>query len=209
MTLSKYIKVNGISLFKIGNKKIGMDTLIFNMESAFKCSMDKRGLCRFGQKGNKKCYALRNEIMYKQTREYRKRQQKYWKNTKCSQIIKDIQQIIKDYPQIQYLRFNESGDMDNATDLIKLENIAESLPDKIIYTYTHNQPLYEVVKDMQHKIPTNLIINGSGFMWTNQYNSIDKVDLKFASNHLICGGNCRYCNFCKTSTSKTIYEEIF
>lgn len=207
MSNSKYIKIDGITLCKLGNKKIGQDTLIFNMQSAHDCYCDKMGLCQFGQNGNKKCYALRNEKLYKNTLPYRQNQQKWWELNSSSKIIKALDKIINKYPQIKYIRFNESGDMKNTYDLVKLVNIAKAFPDQIIYTYTHNKPLYETNKHVT--LPDNLIINGSGFKWTNNYDSVDKIDLEFASKNLICKGNCRHCNLCKTNHGQNIYEEVF
>lgn len=206
MSKSKYIKINGKSIYKIGNKKIGQDTLIFNMQPAQKCYCDKMGLCQFGQNGNGKCYALRNERQYPSVREYRNRQMKYWQNSTISQIIDDLAVIFKQYPQIKYVRWNESGDI-QLKDLIRIDNIAQQFPHITFYTYTHNKPLADIFKDME--LPDNLIINGSGFKWTNNYSSIDKINTEFASKNLICKGNCRHCNLCKSRHGQTIYEEIF
>lgn len=37
---------------KLGNKKIGNDTLIFNMGSAAECPSKSRGFCKLGKKCN-------------------------------------------------------------------------------------------------------------------------------------------------------------
>ena len=67
------------NVFKIGNKKIGNDTIIFNMTPAHQCISKSLGFCQLPNTNN--CYALRDENQYKQVLVYRKRQSKYWKNT--------------------------------------------------------------------------------------------------------------------------------
>lgn len=204
MTKSKYVKIDGQTMYKIGNKKIGFDTLIFNMQPANKCHCDKMSLCPFGKNGNKKCYALKDENRYKQVKEYRNRQMEYWQNTNINEIISDIKEIISNNPQVKYIRFNESGDMSGINDLLKLIHIADNIPGITIYTYTHNKELWNDWKDLT--LPDNLIINGSGFTWTNNYDSC----IVFTDKHKIrCPGNCRNCNLCKTKHGQTIYEEVF
>ena len=205
MTKSKYIKIDNKVLYKIGNKKIGFDTLIFNMSAAHNCYCDKTKQCEFGKNGNGKCYALRNEKLYKNTLEYRNRQNEYWTKNLCTKIIKDLKYIFNKYPDIKYLRFNESGDMSGYTDLKKLITIAETFPQITVYTYTHNLKLF--AEFGQIELPKNLIINGSGFKWTNNYKSVQKGQIP--NKGLKCAGNCSECNLCKVAHGQTIYEEIF
>jgi len=205
MTKSKYVKIDDKVLYKIGNKKIGLDTLIFNMQSAHNCYCDKTKQCPFGKSGNGKCYALRNEKLYKNTLEYRERQNEYWEKSTINKILLDLRNIIAKYPQIKYIRFNESGDMSGYTDLKRLITIAETFPQITVYTYTHNLKLF--VEFGKIELPKNLIINGSGFKWVNNYKSVPKGTIP--QDGLKCKGNCRECNLCKIAHGKTIYEEIF
>ena len=71
------MNINGF-YYTIGNKKIGNDTLIFNMGSATDCPSKKLGLCRHCDK----CYALKAERQYPQVRPFRDRQADYWLNGK-------------------------------------------------------------------------------------------------------------------------------
>jgi hypothetical protein len=205
MAKSKYIKINNESLYKIGNKKIGFDTLIFNLSSAHNCVCDKDGQCPFGLRGNGKCYALRNEKQYKGTLEYRNRQEEYWKKSTINKILLDIRTILVKHKEIKYIRFNESGDVSGYTDLKRLITVAETFPQITVYTYTHNLKLY--IQYGQIELPKNLVINGSGFCWTNNYESVPKGQIPY--NALKCEGNCRECNLCKIAHGQTVYEEIF
>ena len=69
---------------KKGNKKIGTNTLIFNMCSATDCPSKKRGLCQLPD--TKYCYAFGAEIRYKAVLAYRRRQEKAWDKLSATDI---------------------------------------------------------------------------------------------------------------------------
>lgn len=204
----KYLKYGNI--YKIGNKKIGNDTIIFNIDSATNCISKKLGLCQLPD--TKQCYALRAEIQYKQTLEYRKRQNKFWDAMNLIDFINDIIKIKDKYPNIKYLRFNEAGDIRNINDLRYICFIALKLKTYGIkvYTYTARIDLYQLIKtgsnDLKEFISNSeIIINGSGFMWHNKYKTSNNIP----PNNLKCPGNCKNCKLCKTRMNKTINVEIF
>jgi len=64
--------------FKRGNKKLGKDTLIFNMTSATNCPSKRLGLCQLKGRCESKCYALRAEKRFPAVLEYREEQAGDW-----------------------------------------------------------------------------------------------------------------------------------
>lgn len=212
MTNSKYYKTTNKDLnklvkdkpvFKTGNLKIGYNTIIFNLTPASKCISKKLGLCQLQNTNN--CYAYKVEKQYKSVLNYRNRQLKYWLNVSVHQFIKDIGNIVNNSKiKIKYLRFNESGDINNKNDILKIDFIAKWLKSEygiITYLYTARSDLLPILTKCQ-----NVVINGSGFMVHNKYiavdNNIDKYKLK-------CIGNCNKCNMCKNRLNKTIAVKTY
>jgi hypothetical protein len=200
MTNSKYYKskYSDKPIFKTGNLKIGYDTIIFNLSSATDCSSLKRGLCPLA----KRCYALRGERRYKQLKAYRDRQCSYWDTISIHQFIADIGQIFKqNKTKIKYLRFNESGDINNIAGIQKMEFIAKWLKSEYgitTYTYTHRKDLIDHLKTCQY-----LVINGSGFMVDNNFTTV-----KNPSSNNICVGDCSICNKCKQKNYQVIEVKL-
>ncbi len=188
------------NVFKIGNKKIGNDTIIFNMQPAYRCISKILGLCQLPN--TNMCYALRDEHKYKQVLVYRKRQQKYWVDAPIDTILKDIIHIKQVRPKIRYIRFNESGDITNLNDIKKLNHIANVLKehDILVYTYTARSDLF---KRNTITLSDNLVINGSGFMVHNEFRVVK--DYKILYPNLLCSGKCIDCIYCKTRMNKVIY----
>lgn len=91
---------NLTNLSKFGNAKVGDSTLIINMGPALECPSAERNLCPIAGK----CYAARDEILYKQTGPYRVRQKGYWLSTAAEQIAFDIQEIFEGYERAHYRR---------------------------------------------------------------------------------------------------------
>ena len=181
--------------FSRQNKKIGRDTLIFNMDSATNCPSKKLGLCDI----HKSCYALKAEKMYKSVLPYRQLQHDLWINQSVIEISKEIKAFLTNKrlkTPIKYVRFNESGDFNSQSDVNKLIKLALLTPNVIFYGYTHRIDLnYD-------NLPDNLVINGSGFMIDNNFKVIDKSETN--NYKLICPNNCRKCNLCKNKSNKVI-----
>lgn len=182
--------------YSIGNKKIGKDTIIFNLTPALQCPSDKLGLCSIA----KECYAKKAEIQYPSVTPFRKRQAKQWEQITVDEFVKDIQTIVDSRRiRTKYLRINESGDFRSQQDIIKLSQIATELSRlKIkVYTYTHRSDLnYDNLSD-------NLTINGSGFMVHNNFTAVNDY-----SSRITCVGDCRSCHICKTRHNVTIEVKI-
>ena len=203
----------------IGNKKIGKDTLIFNMGSATHCPSKIKGLCDID------CYAMKSERQYPQVLPARNHQEEYWTKTPYMSIVNDIKKAIKGKrTPIKYVRVNESGDLHSEACLYKLIQIAEALPNLKFYTYTHRS---DIVDDNTHNfLASNLVINTSNFkrVGLNQFKAV-KVETKFRSymakakeikaelktisnSNLNCGGDCSKCSLCKVSHGKDIHVAI-
>lgn len=180
--------------FSNGNHKIGKDTLIFNMTSATNCPSKKLGLCKLPDK----CYAMKSERMYKQVLPYRVQQEQDWDNEPVQQIADTIKGIAKRKRtnKIDYVRFNEAGDFKDQQSVEKLKTLAQRVPELTFYGFTARKDLNLL------NLPSNLIINGSGFMVDNSFTATTKEDAK---NHdIVCSGDCRNCNNCKVKAGNDI-----
>jgi len=192
---------------KRGNKKIGKDTLIFNMCPASRCPSRLKGLCQL--ENPKHCYALRSELQYPNTWKYRSRQERAWNNLSATQIAMQLYHKIENARhKTKYVMFNESGDFNNISDYFKLEDIAVEFPKITFYGYTARKDLmeniakhYEIISDTP---PDNLIINGSGFMLSNEFRAVDEL----SGEHAVCKGDCRKCNLCKKNRGIIIEEKV-
>ena len=174
---------------KIGNHKIGTDTIIFNMGATDNCPSKELGLCQVKDI----CYAKKAERQYKNVILYRKRQEQQWLNYSAEEIANGIKSSIG-RRNIKYFRVNESGDFYTQNCVEKLKKVAELSPELIVYTYTAR-------KDLNFEnLPKNLIINGSGFMISNEFIPVKS----FSGDNKKCAGNCRNCNLCKISKNNKI-----
>ena len=188
-----------------GNRKVGFDTLIFNMGPAYNCPSEKLGLCKVADK----CYAKKAENQYWITAGHKRHEQeKYWLSVTAEQFVTELVDIVKKaHIPIKYLRFNESGDFHTQDCVDKLVKIAKlsaiSLPKLVIYTYTARSDLdfTEALKQ------PNLVINGSGFMLDNNF-SIAKTNKELKSGDRICGGDCSICSYCKVKQHNIIKVKI-
>ena len=179
------------NLISQGNSKIGKDTFIFNMSSAKNCPSEKLGLCACSSI----CYAKKAERLYPQVLPYRNRQNEYWINTDAEKFVSEfIQVIARKKTKIKYLRFSESGDFLSQNCVNKLSKISDLLKGIVkVYTYTARKDL-----DFSN-ISDNLIVNGSGFMVSNNFTITKDINQK------TCLGDCSKCNLCKVNRNKVIY----
>lgn len=210
------MKKNTFNCFvKEGNKKLSNKILIFNMDSSKECMSRKLGLCEIGSK----CYELGLEN-YPNVIKHHQQQKEYW-DTHSKEFLAKKFLLYSEFSDIEFIRFNESGDFKNQEDVDKLVYIANYLLNNnsniIIYGYTHR-------KDLNFdKRPKNLIINGSGFMLDNNFkvttnpSNIDCIayEMKVINKELkkneikpiigFCGDKCK---LCMTKNNKVIYEML-
>jgi len=195
-------------LLSNGNRKIGNDTLIFNMTPASKCPSEKLGLCVVADK----CYAKKAEVQYWScVPGYREQQMLYWDNHTAKEFVDDLVPILNKYKgSIKFIRFNESGDAKSQKDVSKLVRIRKLLTKTLddssgtvqMYIYTARKDLNWTTA-MKTK---GLTINGSNFMLNNNFNLV--VEPEDAIGTSYCGGDCRVCNLCKYSKNKVINIRI-
>lgn len=166
------------------------------MGSATDCISRKKGLCNL----KNDCYALKAEKRWKNVLPSKRAESEMWLSESAESIAYQVlSKDLRAYKhKIEYIRFNESGDINSKADIDKLRLLAELLPQFIIYGYTHRIDLKEYLQDL----PDNLVINGSDFMLDNEFKVIDKSEV--LDYDLICPADCTDCNLCKTKGKKLI-----
>lgn len=203
-----YEKSHKIPLRKLiadeGNHKIPSSTAIFNMGTATNCPAKAFGLCNATKHGVF-CYALKAENTYKEPYQYRKRQERLWKNTSSEDFAFQLLMInsTKRKP-FTALRLNESGDFWGQKDVEKAEKVARILKRSGIITYC-----YTSRSDLDYRGVRDLVISGSGFRKEGVksiFEIIGRRDKKLRGFG-ICKGNCRICNRCQKGGRKTCVRE--
>lgn len=189
--------------FKFGNKKIGNDTLIFNMNPAHSCPARELGLC---QVPVNRCYAFKDEQVYKHAKEYRERQRCFWAMLPTEKIAEQFRKAIaRRRIETKYIRVSEAGDFFTEEDVRKLCTIASLLPSVRVYAYTARRDFNW--EQLKKEMPENLTINGSGFMVHNEFRVVQKATHKYP----LCKGDCRQCTLCKGEATRqgiVIEEEL-
>jgi hypothetical protein len=177
-----------------GNKKIGNDTFIINITSATDCPSRRLGLCQIEEN---KCYAMKAERQYPDVLPYRRAQEIVWE-THHEEIIAEhiLSRAKRKKTPIKYIRFSESGDFRSQEDVEKLKNLSHILSSGGIKVYG-----YTARRDLSFSdLPSNLAINGSGFMVSNSFTAVKESQDDF----IMCPGNCRNCNLCKEKNNLDI-----
>ncbi len=209
---TQYLKFNNLEL-SLGNSKLGDDTIIFNMGSAWACPSRSLGLCKLGSK----CYALKAEIQHPVVSVYRRRQQAYWLNNTAWDIGNDIINALKSkrtrvngklvplIDKVKYFRFNESGDFHSQACVTKLDIIASMLAYYNITTYG-----YTARADLDVS-GCNFLCKGSGHDNGNNGKTIARavsklikhkvnLDAYYTENNelfSVCPMDCTICDMCK------------
>ena len=172
--------------FRNGNRKLGKDTLIFNMTSATDCPSFQLNMCQMFD--TSRCYAYRAENQFPNVLAFRRKQAQSWRQSNPETIVIAIlDSIRRKQTPIHFIRFSESGDFRSQVDVDKMSHIASMLPWLTFYGYSSRQ-------DLSFKsVPENMTVNGSGFMIHNQFDAVHE----YTGKHIKCLGNCRECNTCK------------
>lgn len=185
------------SLLSYGNNKLPKTTAIFNLNSAFDCPSDKKGMCALSQI----CYAKQAEKQYPAVLPYRRRQAEYWNSVTGEQFAQDFVEATKTKTiKLKHLRFSEAGDVSNENDIVKLETIATILKEHGItcYIYTARLDLFSRFQ----ALTSNLVVNTSGKK-VKGLNSFKAVD-KFSGKHFTCCADCNKCSLCATQHDKIV-----
>ena len=187
---------------KIGNLKIGNDTLIINVNHALNCYSDKMGYCEHC----KDCYAKKAPCTYKNSFLYGFASEIQFNKLSIDEIISSLKNQFKKElanNEIKFIRFNEAGDFKSFDIFKKANTIAEYFFKEygiISYSYTHNKEL----KDHQKAIKNSYIIINWSFSMDKEYkqaitcnNLKDLVKYYNDKNYVICTGKCYHCSYCK------------
>lgn len=202
---NEYIN-NSIMPVKIGNEKIGDDTIIINTNHALNCYCSKKGYCSM----KKDCYAKKSSNIYINSCLYNLAAEVNFKKLSVEKIIADIEAIIKTADtDIKFIRFNEAGDFISYDMFKKADKIAAYFKnnyDIISYTYTHNIELEDYIKDIDN---SNIVLNYSYDVKTSLdvkkcivINKSDIYNYLNDNNYVICGGVCSNCSYCKNKNEK-------
>lgn len=199
---------NNVMPVKIGNEKIGNDTIIINTNHALNCYCSKKGYCNM----KKDCYAKKSSNTYVNSCLYNLAAEINFKKLSAEKIISDIEEVINSADSdIKFIRFNEAGDFINYDLFKKANKIATYFMKKydiISYTYTHNKELEEYITDIYN---SNIVLNYSYNIKTSldvkKCIVIDKSDIYNYindNNYVICGGVCSNCSYCKNKKDKRV-----
>ena len=191
-----------------GNKKLPKTTAIYNIGTWFLCPGRLEGFCELHQE----CYAKSREVMGSVIKS-RLNNYHFWKNNDTETIAKFISYSIKTEQlkgnEVNLLRFNEVGEMEDEEDLnkmIDISNIVYALTGVKSYTYTHNRALNFNIER------PNLTICGSGFMIDNRFTVVKPEDYKkYVQDHncIECPQNCEYCgSICSKKLGVEIVEVL-
>lgn len=197
---------NNVMPVKIGNEKIGDDTIIINCNHALNCYCSKKGYCNM----KKDCYAKKSSNRYINSCLYNLAAEINFKNLSAEKIISDIEEVINSADSdIKFIRFNEAGDFINYALFKKANKIATYFMKKydiISYTYTHNKELEEYITDIYN---SNIVLNYSYDVKTSLdvkkcivINKSDIYNYINDNNYVICGGVCSNCSYCKNKKEK-------
>ena len=188
---------------KIGNSKIGNDTIIININHAFNCFSDKNGYCE----NCNCCYAKKAPNTYPNSFLYGFASEINFNKLSVNQIIKSIEKLHKQelkQNNIKFLRFNEAGDFKSFDLFLKANEVAKHFKNRyniISYTYTHNKELLthkEAIKN-SYIVMNWSIKAGNGFKHTITCNKASDLAKYLADedNYVICKGKCSNCSYCK------------
>jgi hypothetical protein len=177
------------------------------MGTAAECPSKQLGLCSVIN-NNIKCYAYRDEQLHcNVVPQARKTQEKYWKQTELTSILKDmLSKIERRRNETRYIRFNESGDFWNQNDITKLSKMAEYFKTKNIITYG-----YTARSDLDFE-GVHFLVKGSGFIkpgMTGMTTVINHGE-KTPEGFIKCPGgiqSCATCNLCKINVLHNIAFE--
>lgn len=187
-----------------GNKKLPKTTAIYNIGCWFLCPGRLEGYCELSEACYAKCKEIMGSVIKSRLNNYY-----FWKNNDAEKIAMFISYSIETEKlkgnNVNLLRFNEVGELENQEDLdkmVKVANIVYNNTGVRSYTYTHNKNLnYNIERP-------NLTICGSGFMIDNKFTVVKPENYKeYVDTHntIECPQNCGDCG---SICSKKIGVEI-
>lgn len=194
------VSVKGDMIQK-GNRKIGPNTLAINQETAHECSSLKKKFCKVGAR----CYALKDERLYKTYYNANKRRARFF----AAAGLEDYLLLIRTYvatsaKKIRRLRLNEAGDFRTQAGIKFWSVAAEKLKKEFnIITYA-----YTARKDLNFE-GVNFVLCGSNFDIRGAHKyflATEKADFNnLPAGAMKCNGNCVRCSNCYNSRPGVIY----
>lgn len=182
---------------KIGNEKIGNDTIILNVNNPFRCISSKKGYC----KCNGFCYAKRICNQYKNSSLYTLCQEIQFEKLSIEQIKTSIELNLT--KEVKFARWNEQGDFKSLECFNKANQIAKWLLEEkgiISYGYTANKDL-----------PTDILENSYiviNYSYKTDFKNTIVVDKESVplfvdkKGYTVCNGSCKDCSYCKDKNNK-------
>lgn len=197
-----------IPYITFGNKKLPKTTAIYNIGCWFLCPGRLEGYCEL----HDVCYAKCREVMGSVISS-RLNNHYFWKANSAEKIAMFISYSIETEKlkgnNVNLLRFNEVGELENQEDLdkmVKVANIVYNNTGVRSYTYTHNKNLNYNIKR------PNLTICGSGFMIDNKFTVVKPENYKEyvdANNCIECPQKCELCgSICARKLGVEIVEVL-
>lgn len=191
-----------------GNKKLPKTTAVYNIGCWFLCPGRLEGYCELSTV----CYAKCREVMGSVIQS-RLNNHYFWKNNDAETIAMFISYSIETEKlkgnNVNLLRFNEVGEIEDEKDLNKMidvSNIIYALTGVKSYTYTHNRNLnYDINRP-------NLTICGSGFMIDNKFTVVKPENyVEYVDSHdcIECPQKCELCgSICARKLGVEIVEVL-
>ena len=187
-----------------GNKKLPKTTAIYNIGTWFLCPGRLQGYCELSAE----CYAKSREVMGSVNKS-RLNNYLFWKINNAEKIAMFISYSIMAEKmkgnEVNLLRFNEVGELENQKDLekmVEVSNIVHEQTGVKSYTYTHNRNLnFNIDRP-------NLTICGSGFMVDNKFTVVKPKDYKEYVKEHDCIECPQKCELCSSICSKKLGVEI-
>ena len=201
-------KIHPCPYVAFGNKKLPKTTAIYNIGCWFLCPGRLQGYCEL----SKECYAKSREVMGSVISS-RLNNYLFWKTNDAEKIAEFISYSILAEKmkgnEVNLLRFNEVGELEDQDDLVKMvkvSNIVYNNTGVISYTYTHNRQLnFNIDRP-------NLVICGSGFMVDNRFTVVKPENYKEyidTHNAIECQQNCGDCgSICARKLGVEIVEVL-
>lgn len=187
-----------------GNKKLPKTTGIYNIGTWFLCPGRLQGFCELSTQCYAKCREVMGSVISSRLNNYY-----YWKSNDAETIAAFISDSIKAEQmkgnQVNLLRFNEVGELEDQEDLVKMIKISNIVFEKTgikSYVYTHNRALnFNIDRP-------NLTVNGSGFMVDNCFTVVKPEDYKEYVNNNNCVECPQKCKLCGSICARKLGVEI-
>lgn len=184
-------------LMSFGNLKLPSDYGILNITTARDCASKRLGMCQLDAcgLGSSKCYARKPEKSYPAVLPYRLRQQAWWDQGIVAMVESMCTYLGSLRRKVTAIRVGEAGDFRNTKDVVKFQTLAYKLPNYTWYCYTARKDLF--TPTTLEGLPTNAVVNGSGWMAHNAFIVLHGEQGKQKMDHT-CPGDCRFCSACLT-----------